>query len=151
MAAVALLLLTAACGREPVGPPLTKAQYERQAGAILREYARLPAGTTFPAGMWKRSDAAADALEGLQAPPEIRDVHAQLVEGFHGITEDDRAVADAMDDGPDEFQAALDRMASSPHGVEAQLALAELKRRGYKLPSLFGVKNVGPSPRFPPA
>lgn len=148
IAAGFLLVVTAACGHEP-SAPLTKVQYERQAGEILSAYGRIPESITFPDGLWRRSAAAADALGKLHAPPAIRGVHAHLVNGFQGIAEEDRALADAFDDNADEFQAALDRVATSPGGVETQRALAELKRRGYRLPSMFGVKNVGPMPGPP--
>jgi hypothetical protein len=137
--ALALLLGLAVvgCGGGDGPRPLTKAAYEQRAGAILRELPGRDDPFT-PGTLDDETQAAADALAALEPPPEIRDQHLLLVDGLAGLAEDLRAAATAMNEGSAEFQAALERVAASPGGEQAEEALRRLNARGYRLPPVFG-------------
>jgi hypothetical protein len=134
VAAVALFLAACGCKEDA---QLTKAQYEARAGTVLSAYIE-SASTSDPSEFWRKTDETADALGAVTPPREIAGIHAHLVHGLHGLADDQKAVADAILSDDEKFQTALDRAANSAGGVEAQRALARLKQRGYRLPSLFG-------------
>jgi hypothetical protein len=136
-----MCLALAACGGGDAAEeqPLTKAEYEQRAGEILRALPGADDPFT-PGTVDDQVLAAADALAALVPPPAIRDQHLLLVDGLQGLASDLRAAAEAMDEGGPAVQQALERVAASPGGEQAEQALGELAQRGYELPPVFGAQ-----------
>ena len=146
--AAAALAVASACGGAESIQPLTKPEYEQQAGAILRAYAAAPKRTEVftPETLGRDTTAAADELDRLSAPRDVRKLHGRLVGALRRLADDEKRLGDAIYGDPDDFQRALDDLTASRAARDAAAALRAFRDRGYRLPSLFGARNVGPLP-----
>ena len=139
VAALALAaLLAGGCGGS--SKPLTRAQYEQRTSAALRgllDEMRQNLGA--PGALDGPVRHCADKLARLKPPPADARVHARLVDGLRGVADDLHDVASAG--SITEAQRALDRLSSSPGGLEVEQALRDLRARGYHLPTVFGVRG----------
>jgi hypothetical protein len=139
----ACAFLLAGCGGA-AAKPLTKARYEERAGAILKRFADAPKHwrVVMPATFDDDFTRAASDMEDLTPPPEIAQLHEQLVAGLEELAAAMQRLADSMDEGLAEYQRALDALAATRPGMRAEIALRGLRRRGFRLPSVLGVPGA---------
>jgi hypothetical protein len=144
------VLLLAACGggggggdtraSQPVGPPLTKAQYESQLQAIGKDISsRL--GSTLSSTKKNSKKAVdqgvrglrrfADELAKINPPPEIAQLHRDLIAGTREFA-DELPDLIARLDKTNEASEALTIVFSSKSFQKLAKVQQELKKRGYK-------------------
>lgn len=128
----------AGCGG---GGRLSKADYEQKLKAAGTEIAtaarQLSSARTqqqFQDGarsIQKAFDHAASDLDGRKPPRDVESANDRLVRAFHGMADEFGDVVKAAEQGPDAARKRGQEIGASAASRDANLAIKEIKRRGY--------------------
>jgi hypothetical protein len=146
--ALLLLLLSscvlAGCGSSP--REVTKAQYQQELTRLGTNLTKLGSElgrsidiATFNQNVQDLQDGLDDAahdLEGLQPPPNVRDVNDRLADAFSEFSDRLEAVKEARRQSIFKARDELQRVSRSAPIREGRAAVAELKRKGYDVEQL---------------
>jgi hypothetical protein len=140
--AVVAIALTG-CGG---GGTLSKSQYQerlQQSGheltTALAALSRSNSKDEFVTGVDNVEKAlkdAADDLDGITPPEDVRSANDRLVEGFRKLADDFDQVKAAADKGPDAARQKGRQVTTGAASREADQAIKEIQRRGYDVGEL---------------
>jgi hypothetical protein len=141
--AVALVLAVAACGGDG---RLSKAQYEQKLKESGQELTTALRHVTSSRSKdhFKRAvddvetalNDVADKLDGVTPPQDVEGANRRVVDGFRRLADEFETVKAAADKGPDAARQAGRKITASAASREANLAIQEIKRRGYDVGEL---------------
>jgi hypothetical protein len=141
---LALSVALAGCGSSP--REVTKSQYEKELERIGKaasdagsELGRSIDIATFNGNVGKFQDTLRDAagdLDGLEPPPNVRDVNEQLAGSLRDFADELEAVKEARRRSIFKARDALGQVARSDSVKDARAAIRELRQKGYEAPSL---------------
>jgi hypothetical protein len=139
----ALVVMVAGCGG---GGRLSKAEYEQklhQSGTelstALRQISSSRSKDEFKQGVddvEKALNGVADELDGITPPEDVEGANQRLVEGFRQLAGEFDAVKAAAEKGPDAARQAGRAITTGAASRKANLAIQEIKRRGYDVGQL---------------
>jgi hypothetical protein len=141
---LALAVFVAGCGSSP--REVTKAQYQKELERVGKaasdagsELGRSIDIATFNGNVDKFQDTLRDLagnLDGLEPPPNVRDVNEQFADSLRGFADEMEPVKEARRQSITKARDALGKVARSDAVKEARAAIRELKQKGYDVPSL---------------
>jgi hypothetical protein len=136
---LATLVALAGCGSST--REVTKAEYQKELDRIGKvaadagsELGRSIDIATFNGNVDKFQDTLRDAagdLDGLEPPPNVRDVNDRLADSFRDFADELEPVKEARRKSIFKARDALAKVAASDAVKEARAAIGELKRKGY--------------------
>jgi hypothetical protein len=134
----------AGCGSSP--REVTKPQYEKELERVGKaasdagsELGRSIDIATFNGNVGNFQDTLRDAagdLDGLEPPPNVRDVNEKLAGSLRDFADELEAVKEARRQSIFKARDALGQVARSTAVKDARAAIRELKQKGYVVPSL---------------
>jgi len=141
---LALTVGLAGCGSSP--REVAKAEYEKELERIGKvasdagsELGRSIDIATFNGNVDRFQDTLRDAavdLDGLEPPPDVRDVNERLADSLREFADELEPVKEARRKSIFKARDALGKVARSDAVKEARAAIRELRRKGYDVPSL---------------